>query len=249
MVFGFVAPSGRGKSNFLINLGAALALRGKRTILVDHAYPVPALDILAGVADEVIYTVADVAEGRVPLSHALLPLTVGKGKKKREDLLFLLPASPVDEKNALSSVLSQVGDTADMVLCDLSHEDALSREGMDGLFLVTETDGAALRAAEAFCAEATMDGFFLAEHPTMAEEALGMPPIAALLDEMRLPLMGILPPMPRGLAGIVTGKPRATVYLRGVENVAERLLGKQVPLLYGIPLEGMTREGYIQRDK
>ncbi len=249
MVFGFVSLDGREKSSFLINLGSAFALRDKRTILVDHGYPSPALDILCDKAEGVVYTVADVALGRVPLTDALLPLTVGEGRKKRENTLFLLPALPGDEICAMASVLASVRDAADIVLLDMSSDDASTAEGIDGLFYVAAADEISLRAARVFCAEKAFDAFFLMEHPTDAQAIEPLAPLSSLMDDMGFPLLGILPSMPYGLSGAVTGKGRAASYFTAVKNIADRLLGSYVPLLQGVALEGMTREGYMQSDK
>ena len=251
-VLGFVSFAGElEKSNLLLNLAACFARKGKRTLLVDLSCPAPSLDVLGECAEAVVYTAADVAAGRATLSRAILPLSVKKGRTVVDDLLFLLPSSAGEclRADGCTEVLRAVRAQADfdVALVWFSYHN-VTREGLDGLFLLTDGDEVSLRAAEANGDKPGADAFLLTAFPTDWDTAQRMLPVLSVVDRVGLSLLGVVPPLPNGLSGIVGGGcTRARAYTRALENITDRFLGKNTPLLSGVPLAGIGRRRLLTR--
>lgn len=87
------AKGGVGKSTVCANLGAALAMRGKRVLLIDCDTANRSLDLLLGVQDSVLYSLFDVLAGRCSAAQAMTSVP------GMEDNLFLLPGGNADRTN------------------------------------------------------------------------------------------------------------------------------------------------------
>jgi len=86
---------GVGKTTTTASLGAALALRGKKTLVVDADIGLRNLDVILGLENRIVFNVVDVAKGVCKPSQAII-------RSKKNPNLFLLPASQTDEKDVVS---------------------------------------------------------------------------------------------------------------------------------------------------
>jgi septum site-determining protein MinD len=86
---------GVGKTTTTASIGAALALRGKRTLVVDADIGLRNLDVILGLENRIVFNLVDVAKGLCKPSQAII-------KSKKSNNLYLLPASQTDEKDVIN---------------------------------------------------------------------------------------------------------------------------------------------------
>jgi septum site-determining protein MinD len=86
---------GVGKTTTTASIGAALALKGKRVLVVDADIGLRNLDVIMGLENRIVFNLVDVAKGVCKTSQAVI-------KSKRSNNLYLLPASQTDEKDVVS---------------------------------------------------------------------------------------------------------------------------------------------------
>jgi septum site-determining protein MinD len=107
---------GVGKTTTTANLGAVLAKRGHRVVVVDADIGLRNLDLVLGVEKRIVFDLVEVVEGRCQLRQALI-------KDKRLENLSILPAAQTRDKTAISelqmaNVVQQLGELCDYVLID-----------------------------------------------------------------------------------------------------------------------------------
>ena len=141
---------GVGKTTTTANLGAGLALAGKRTVVVDADIGLRNLDVILGLENRIVYDLVNVVEGECKLSQALI-------RDKRVDGLFLLPAAQTRDKNAIKPddmrrLVGELKEDFDYVLidCPAGIEQGFrnSIAGADRALLVSTPEVSAIRDAD-----------------------------------------------------------------------------------------------------
>ncbi|VAW78003.1 Septum site-determining protein MinD [hydrothermal vent metagenome] len=107
---------GVGKTTTSAAIGAGLALKGYRTVVVDFDIGLRNLDLIMGCERRVVYDFINVTQGDAKLSQALI-------KAKQLDNLYILPASQTKDKDALTQegvqkVLDELRESFDFIICD-----------------------------------------------------------------------------------------------------------------------------------
>src|SRR2546430_16615841 len=96
---------GVGKTTSTAALGAALAQAGQTVVVIDFDVGLRNLDLVMGAERRVVFDLINVIQGVAKLPQALI-------RDKRNDKLWLLPASQTRDKDALTEqgVASVIGD-------------------------------------------------------------------------------------------------------------------------------------------
>lgn len=141
---------GVGKTTTTASIGAALALKGKRVLVVDADIGLRNLDVIMGLENRIVFNLVDVAKGVCKTSQAVI-------KSKKSSNLYLLPASQTDEKDVISeeevkSVLDKYRREFHYILMDSpagieqGFKNACS--GATGAVVVTTPEISAIRDAD-----------------------------------------------------------------------------------------------------
>ena len=77
---------GVGKTTATANLGAGLALRGRRVVVIDTDIGLRNLDVVMGLENRIVYDLVDLTEGNCRLSQAMI-------RDKHVKELYLIPAA------------------------------------------------------------------------------------------------------------------------------------------------------------
>ena len=107
---------GVGKTTSTAALGAALAQRNEKVVVVDFDVGLRNLDLIMGAERRVVYDLINVIQGDAKLTQALI-------RDKRLENLFLLPASQTRDKDNLTEegverVITDLKRHFDWIICD-----------------------------------------------------------------------------------------------------------------------------------
>ncbi len=141
---------GVGKTTTTANLGAALAMQGKKVALVDTDIGLRNLDVVMGLENRIVYDIVDVVEEKCKLRQALI-------KDKRYTELFLLPAAQTRDKSAVNeeqmkALTDKLREEFDYVLIDCpagieqGFKNAIA--GANRAIVVTTAEISAIRDAD-----------------------------------------------------------------------------------------------------
>ena len=141
---------GVGKTTTTASLGSALALRGKRVLVVDADIGLRNLDVILGLENRIVFNLVDVAKGICKPAQAVI-------KSKKSNNLFLLPASQTDDKDVVDEaqvrqVLEQFKRDYHFILVDspagIEQGFKNACAGADSALVVTTPEVPAIRDAD-----------------------------------------------------------------------------------------------------
>ncbi|MGM0615152.1 MAG: septum site-determining protein MinD [Pseudomonadota bacterium] len=107
---------GVGKTTSAASISTGLAMRGKKTVVIDFDVGLRNLDLIMGCERRVVYDLVNVIQGEAGLNQAMI-------RDKRVENLFILPASQTRDKEALTlegvkEVLEKLREDFDFIICD-----------------------------------------------------------------------------------------------------------------------------------
>ena len=107
---------GVGKTTTSAAISTGLAMRGKRTVVVDFDVGLRNLDLIMGCERRVVYDLINVIQDGIKINQALI-------KDKQLPNLYILPASQTRDKDALNidgvkEVINKLRETFDYIVCD-----------------------------------------------------------------------------------------------------------------------------------
>ncbi|MEA3340362.1 MAG: septum site-determining protein MinD [Chloroflexota bacterium] len=234
---------GVGKTTIAANLGVALAMQGQRVVVIDADVGLRNLDVMMGLENRIVYDLVDVIEGRCRLRQATV-------RDKRLSELFLLPAAQTRDKSAVQPddmirICDDLRERHDFILVDspagIEQGFRYAVAPADEIIIVTNPEVPAVRDAD------RVIGLIEAEEkgparlivnrikPKMVERG-EMLAIADVVELLAIDLVGIVPEDGDILVSANRGQPIAfsnnsSLVGQAFHNIANRLLGKDVPFL------------------
>ena len=254
---------GVGKTTTSANIATGLALRGKKTAVIDFDIGLRNLDLIMGCERRVVYDFVNVIQGEATLKQALI-------RDKNADNLYILPASQTRDKDALTKegvgeVLDELRTSFDYVICDspagIERGAVMALYYADEAIVVTNPEVSSVRdsdrilgilAAKSKRAEQGEEEP-IAEHllvtrysPKRVEqgEMLGINDVQELLG---IPLLGVIPESEAVLQASNSGIPvvheTESDSGQAYTDVVARLLGEQKTMRF---IE-QEKKGFLSR--
>lgn len=226
---------GTGKTFFAANLGATLAMEGKRVVLLDMDMGLRNLDLYLGLENRVVYNIMDVLSGVCKIRQALI-------RDRRFSELYLMAASPMRDARDitplhLSVLCDKLKKEFDVIILDAPAGigDGLSvcAKAADLAVIVTEPDSASVRDADVLDSVLTELGVSrrLCVLNKVNAELMAMgavPGILAVAQELRMEIAGIIQYDTNILVANNRGVPivaKRDLYISGnFSRIAERIL-------------------------
>lgn len=233
---------GTGKTTFAANLGAALAMRGKLTVLVDMDMGLRNLDVALGLESSIVYDVSDILDGSCSLDEAVI-------KDSRYENLYFIPSPQTKDASSVSAdeaekLWKRLSERFDFCIIDapagLEGGFKYALNGADEAVIVTVPETAALRDADRVISvieESGIEDIKLVLNkirPDMMERGIMMN-IDDCMDILQIPILGIVCDDEQltisSLKGELAVSNQDSKAGMAFLNIADRILGKDVPIM------------------
>jgi len=233
---------GVGKTTATANLGAGLAMLGKRVVAIDADIGLRNLDVVMGLENRIVYDLVHVVEGACRLRQAMI-------KDKRLEELYLIPAAQSRDKTAVSpqdmiDVCEKLRPDFDFILIDSpagieqGFRNAIAPA--DQVLIITTPEVSAVRDADRIIGLIEADEKGPARliinrlRPDMIQRG-DMLDTTDVVDVLAIDLLGVVPDdesiiisSNRGVPAVMENNSQAGHAFR---NIAGRLLGQDIPFM------------------
>lgn len=233
---------GVGKTTTTANVGSALALRGKKVVLVDTDIGLRNLDVVMGLENRIVYDIVDVVEGTCRLKQALI-------KDKRFENLYLLPAAQTRDKNAvtveqMNDLCNKLRESFDYIIIDCpagieqGFKNAIA--GADRAIVVTNPEVSAVRDADRIIGllEANEINDIRLVINRIRHDMVrrgDMMNKEDIIEILAIKLLGLVPDDESIIVSTNKGEPaildNKSLAGQAYKNIARRILGDDVPML------------------
>ncbi len=233
---------GVGKTTTTANVGTALAMLGKKVVMVDTDIGLRNLDVVLGLENRIVYDLVDAVRGNCRLKQALI-------KDKRLENLYLLPAAQTKDKTSVTTdqmleLCTKLKEEFDFVIIDcpagIEHGFKNAIAGAEEALVVTTPEVSAVRDADRIIGLLEAAGIsepklIINRIRTNMVKSGDMMSVEDILDILAVDLMGIVPDDDAIVVSTNRGEP--TVFDdnsrpgRAFRNIARRLIGEEVTLL------------------
>ena len=233
---------GVGKTTTTANIGASLAEKGHKVLLIDTDIGLRNLDVVMGLENRIVYDLIDVIEERCRISQALI-------KDKRCPNLVLLPAAQIRDKNDVNAdqmkeLISSLKDSFDYILIDCpagieqGFKNAIA--AANEAIVVTTPEVSATRDADRIIGLLEAAGI---KNPRLVinrrridmVKDKNMLSVEDILDILAVKLLGVVPDDENVVISTNKGEPLVykgdSLAAKAFKNIASRIEGVEVPLL------------------
>ena len=245
---------GVGKTTTTANLGSALAMRGKKVVLLDTDIGLRNLDVVMGLENRIVYDIVDVIEGKCKLRQALI-------KDKRFTDLFLLPAAQTRDKDAINEdemirLTQRLKEEFDYIIVDCpagieqGFKNAIARA--DRAIVVTNAEISSIRDADRIIGLLESSNIRNPEliinriRPEMVKRG-EMMDVEDILDLLSIDLIGVVPEDENIITQTNKGEPavanKKAASGKAYIEIARRILGENVE----ITIPGRKKESFFSR--
>ncbi|MEW8223549.1 MAG: septum site-determining protein MinD, partial [Candidatus Thiodiazotropha taylori] len=239
---------GVGKTTTAAALAMGLAERGFRSVVIDFDVGLRNLDLIMGCERRVVYDFINVIQGEARLNQALI-------KDKRNENLFILPASQTRDKEALTKegvgkVLTDLSEDFDYIVCDspagIELGATMAMYYADDAFVVTNPEVSSVRDSDRMIGilssksqraeedrEPIREYLLLTRYSPQRVERGEMLSVEDVQDILSLDLIGVIPESQAVLNASNSGVPvimdGESTAGQAYSDVVARYLGEQLP--------------------
>lgn len=213
---------GVGKTTTGAAIGTGLALKGKKTVIIDFDVGLRNLDLIMGCERRVVYDFVNVLNNEANLNQTLI-------KDKRVDNLYVLPASQTRDKDALTlegveKVLLELAESFDFIICDspagIEKGAQMALYFADEAIVVTNPEVSSVRDSDRILGilqskskraitgdEAVKEHLLLTRYSPERVEEGEMLSVADVEEILAIPLLGVIPESQSVLKASNQGEP------------------------------------------
>jgi len=255
---------GVGKTTSSAAIGAGLAMRGHKTVVIDFDVGLRNLDMIMGCERRVVFDFINVIQGDAKLKQALI-------KDRRLENLYVLPTSQTRDKDALTQegvkkVLDELREDFDYIVCDspagIERGAHLAMYFADEAVVVTNPEVSSVRdsdrvlgllnsktaLAEKGDGSAVKAQLLLTRFDQNRSASGEMMSVQDVLEILAIPLLGIIPESTSVLKASNEGTPvsldEKSPAGKAYMDAVGRLVGEQIEMRVN---PGEQRRGFFQR--